>query len=149
MCFVCLDSQRYKSLDHFQLYIGILFLGSSGETRHCQLSLHAWLCCLCTQEHHSRKEVCAAVKRILLLFINYNLAPEPCWVHLFLNSWHPAALFPLVFVLVSFLFLRSGFLTPLQWFSCIFCSCRQYFPLALLPHSRVFPHFINMLAVVP
>lgn len=113
LCFVCLDSQRYKSLDCFQLYIEILFLGSLGETRRCQLSLHIWLCYLCTQEHHSRQEVCCAVKRILPLFVSYNLAPEPCWLHLFLNSWHPAASFPLVFVLDSFLLLRSGFLTPL------------------------------------
>lgn len=126
MCFVCLGSQRYKSLDRFHLYIKIHFLGSPGETRHCHLSLHARLCSATWSTVVERK---FAVQSEEFLFISYNLASESCWLHLFLSSWHPAGSFPLLFVLDSLLLLRSGFLTALPWwFSCIFRSCRHYFP---------------------
>lgn len=137
--FVCLASQRCGSLDHFQLCTAVLSWLSWGS-RCCLAALPA--------EELRRTQVCCGISPVVhelelklqnlagFTFVNVlgtqlpRLQSSLSWIVLFCCEAASSHLFP------------SGT-------ASFFILADSTLPLVLLPLSPIFPHFINMLTLVP
>lgn len=148
---VCLKSQSYISLDHFQLNLQNL-LNPSGGSRCCGVSFpYILVFVLCSEEHRNRMEVCCMNKRIL---------PTVHKLQFGFRTWLASPSFSVLGIHLSHFQSSLSWLVPfccevaslhhfLSGTAVFFVPVDSIFPLALLPFSLIFPHFINTLAVVP